>query len=90
MIDVHEKKLRCHWYRYDHLLYLQPGRKIPPAAEYRVTLRRLGSKWWLTVNDVALFEEVDAPRLPAFGVGLLTWGKAPEFESIRVSRLEAR
>jgi hypothetical protein len=88
VLDVDDKKLRCHWYRYDRLLYLQPGVEVPAAEEYRVRLRRLGRKWWLHVNDVALFEEVDAARLPASGFGILAWGAAPEFASFRLSRLE--
>lgn len=88
VIDVDDKKLRCHWYRYDRLLYLQPGAEVKPAEEYRVLLRRLGRKWRLSVNDVPLFEEVDAPRLPASGFGILAWGAAPLFESFRLSRLE--
>jgi hypothetical protein len=81
-------KMTCHWYRYDRLLYLQPGIKVKPAESYRVVLRRIGSKWWLTVNGVALFERVDAPRLPAFGVGILTWGRGPDIESFRLLRIE--
>lgn len=88
VFDVDDKKLRCHWYRYDQLLYLQPGAEVKPAEEYRVRLRRVGRKWRLTVNDVALFDDVDAPRLPASGFGILAWGAAPEFEAFRLSRLE--
>jgi hypothetical protein len=88
VIDVDDGKLRCHWYRYDQLLYLQPGAEVKPAEEYRVRLRRLGRKWWLSVNDVPLFDGVDAPRLPAAGFGILAWGAAPAFESFRLSRLE--
>ncbi|MHC4547533.1 MAG: hypothetical protein ACYTEZ_02050 [Planctomycetota bacterium] len=87
VLDAHEEKLRCHWYRYDRLLYLHQGVAVKPAEQYRVRLTRHARKWWLTVNDAALFEGVDAPRLPAFGFGLLTWGKTPEFESIKLSRL---
>jgi hypothetical protein len=88
VLDADDGKLRCHWYRYDQLLYLQPGAEVKAAPEYRLRLRRLGRKWWLWVNDAPLFEEVDAPRLPASGVGLLAWGKGPDFESFRLSRLE--
>ena len=88
VFDTNDGKLRCHWYRYDDLLYLQPGAEVNPSPEYRLHLRRLGRKWWLSVNDVPLFEEVDAPRLPASGVGILSWGAAPEFESFRLARLE--
>ena len=88
VIDVDDGKLRCHWYRYDQLLYLQAGAAVKPAEEYRVQLRRLGRKWRLAVNDVPLFDEVDAPRLPAAGFGILAWGAAPLFESFRLSRLE--
>ncbi|MFI5403370.1 MAG: hypothetical protein ACHQ1G_10565, partial [Planctomycetota bacterium] len=31
VIDVDDKKLRCHWYRYDRLLYLQAGADVKPA-----------------------------------------------------------
>jgi hypothetical protein len=88
VVSASGDKLACHWYRYDRLLYLQPGVKVKPAESYRVVLRRTGSKWWLTVNDVPLFERVDAPRLPAFGVGLLTWGSGPDFDSFRLLKIE--
>jgi hypothetical protein len=88
VIDVDDGKLRCHWYRYDQLLYLQPGADVKPAEEYRVRLRRIGRKWWLSVNDVPLFDEVDAPRLPSSGFGILAWGAAPAFASYRLARIE--
>jgi hypothetical protein len=88
VVDVDDGKLRCHWYRYDQLLYLQPGAEVKPAAEYVVRLRRTGRKWWLSVNDIPVFDEVDAPRLPASGFGLLAWGAAPLFSSFRLVRLE--
>ncbi|MCK6458378.1 MAG: hypothetical protein L6Q95_00615 [Planctomycetes bacterium] len=88
VIDVDDGKLRCHWYRYDQLLYLQPGAEVKPAEAYRVRLRRIGRKWWLFVNDAALFDEVDAPRLPASGFGILAWGAAPSFDSFRLARIE--
>ncbi|MHC4133843.1 MAG: hypothetical protein ACYS0K_02540 [Planctomycetota bacterium] len=90
VFDVSDGKLRCHWYRYDRLLYLQQGVKLKPAALYRVRLTRLGRKWWLTVNDVALFERVDTPRLPALGFGLLTWDATARFESVKLNRLALR
>jgi hypothetical protein len=88
VIDADEGKLRCHWYRYDQLLYLQPGADVKPAEEYRVRLRRIGRKWWLSANDVPLFDEVDAPRLPASGFGVLAWGAAPAFASLKLARIE--
>jgi len=88
VIDVDDGKLRCHWYRYDQLLYLQPGAEVKQAEEYRVHLRRIGRKWWLFVNDTPLFDQVDAPRLPASGFGILAWGAAPPFASFKLARLE--
>ncbi|MCZ6787211.1 MAG: hypothetical protein O7E54_08615 [Planctomycetota bacterium] len=79
------KKLACHWYRYDRLLYLQAGAEVPAAESYRVSLRRVGRKWWLWVNGVPLFERVDAERLPAFAVGLMTWGAGPSFDSFKLA-----
>jgi len=32
---------------------------------------------------------VDAARLPAFGFGILAWGKAPLFDSVKLVRLAA-
>ena len=90
VLDQDKGRLRCLWYRYDRLLFLQPGVKLEPAPTYRLVLRRVDGKWWLSVNDVALFQNVDAPRLPAFGFGLLTWGKGPMIESFKLTRLEAR
>jgi hypothetical protein len=88
VLDEDDGKIRCHWYRYDQLLFLQPGVEVERAPEYRFRLRRLGRKWWLSVNGLPLFEEVDAPRLPAAGFGILAWGQRPEFESFRLARLE--
>ncbi|HEX5138589.1 MAG TPA: hypothetical protein VFY93_16575 [Planctomycetota bacterium] len=88
VVDVDDGKLRCHWYRYDQLLFLQPGAEVKPAEEYRVHLRRLGRKWWLFVNDVPLFDGVDVPRLPASGFGILAWGAAPSFASFKLARLD--
>jgi len=88
VIDVDDGKLRCHWYRYDQLLYLQPGVEVKHAEEYRLHMRRIGRKWWLSVNDVPLFDEVDVPRLRAAGFGILAWGAAPEFAWFRLARLE--
>jgi len=88
VFDRDGDKLRCRWYRYDRLLYLQRGVEVEPAELYRFELRRLDSKWWVTCNGTPLFEKVDAPRLPAFGFGLLTWGRGPEFESFRLERIE--
>jgi hypothetical protein len=86
--DRKTKMIRCQWYRYDQMLFLQMGAEIEPAEEYTFTLRRIGRKWWVKVNGVPVFDEVDAPRLPAFGFGLMTWGKGPEFESLKLNRLE--
>jgi hypothetical protein len=88
VIEEEEGRLACSWCRYDRLLYLQPGVEAPKADARHVRLRRLGRKWWLSVDDVPLFEAVDAPRLPAFGFGLMTWGPKPEFDSLRLARLE--
>lgn len=90
VFDEVDKKLRCHWYRYDKLLFLQQGAPVEPATVYRVRLRRTGSSWRLTVNDTPVFDGADTPRLPASGLGLMTWGKAPHFESVRFSRLSRR
>jgi len=90
VFDANEKKLRCHWYRYDRLLFLQPGVEVEAGASFRFRLVRHGRKWWLTVDDVPLFNGVDAPRLPALGFGIMTWGRAPEFESVSLVRLEPR
>ena len=51
-------------------------------------LVRIGRKWNLTVNEVPVFADVDAPRLPHLGFGILSWGAGPEFESVKLSRLE--
>jgi len=88
VFDRADGKLACHWYRYDQLLYLQPGVEVPDAESYRFVVRRVNSRWWVLVNDVPVFDGVDAQRLPASGVGLLTWGRAPLFETVRVDRLE--
>ena len=90
VFDKNDEKLRCHWYRYDKLLYLQLGSKLEPAELYRVRLVRHGRKWWLTVNETPLFDGVDAPRLPALGFGLLSWSPEPRFESVKLSRLAPR
>ncbi|MHC4222532.1 MAG: tetratricopeptide repeat protein [Planctomycetota bacterium] len=87
VFESKDKVMGCRWYRYDHLLYLQQGVEVAPAPIYRLRLRRVGSKWWLLVNDVPLFEAVDAPRLPSLGLGILTWGREPGFESVRHTRL---
>ncbi len=78
----------CDWYRYDRLLYHQPGVKLEPAAEYRLLLQRKADKWWLSLNGAPLFAGVSAPRLPAFDLGILTWGAGPEFETLRLARLD--
>lgn len=78
----------CDWYRYDRLLYHQPGVKLEPAAEYRLLLQRKADKWWLSLNGTPLFAGVSAPRLPAFDLGILTWGAGPEFETLRLARLD--
>ncbi|MGQ0612199.1 MAG: hypothetical protein ACT4PV_00400 [Planctomycetaceae bacterium] len=88
VLHEEEGNLACSWYRYDRLLYLQPGAEVAEAAEYRLRLRRVGSTWWLLVNDLPLFDGVDAAPLPAFGIGILTWGPAPPLESFRMARLE--
>jgi hypothetical protein len=90
VFDRNGEKLRCHWYRYDQLLFLQQGVKLKPAELYRVHLTRLGRKWWLKVNDVALFGQVDTPRLPALGFGLMTWDTSARFESVKLNRLALR
>jgi hypothetical protein len=90
VFDRNGEKLRCHWYRYDRLLFLQQGVKLKPAEQYEFKLTRLGRKWWLTVNDVALFDQVDTPRLPALGFGLLTWDANARFESVKLNRLALR
>jgi hypothetical protein len=64
--------------------------KLKPAEQYEFKLTRLGRKWWLTVNDVALFDQVDTPRLPALGFGLLTWDANARFESVKLNRLALR
>ena len=61
---------------------------MKPAPSYTVRLVRRGRKWWLTVNDVALFEEVDTPRLPHLGFGIMTWGANLAFDSVKLARLE--
>ncbi|MFQ5844160.1 MAG: hypothetical protein ACE5JG_04150, partial [Planctomycetota bacterium] len=81
-------RLACDWYRYDRLLYHQPGAEVEPAGEYRVSLRRRGRKWRLGVNGTPLFDGVDAAPLPAFDVGLLTWGRRPEIDAFRWGRIE--
>jgi len=88
VFDTNDKKLRCHWYRYDHLYFLQPGVKLKPAPTYKLRLVRIGRKWRMTVNDVPVFDNVDAPRLPHLGFGILTWGAGPMFDAVKLSRLE--
>jgi hypothetical protein len=88
VLDDGERGVACHWYRYDRLLYLQQGVEVKPAPSYTVRLLRDGRKWRLTVNDVALFDDVDAPRLPHLGFGVMTWGTNPEIDSIKLARLE--
>lgn len=90
VVEPEEKNLLCNWYRYDRLLYLQPGVEVPLAESYSFLLRREGSRWWLSANGVPLFEGVDAPRLPACRIGLQAWGREPLFESFRLARLEPR
>jgi len=85
VLDEHDGKLRCHWYRYDKLLYLQPGAEVAPAESHKLTLRRSASKWWLAVDGVPLFDGVDAPRLPSLGVGLQTWSNSPTFDRIKLT-----
>ena len=87
VFDSQGKNMRCHWYRYDRQLYLQPGVEVPEAEEYEVIVRRIGRKWWVTVNGVALFDRVDAEPLPAFGIGLMTWGRNPVFRRFSLHRL---
>ncbi|MEE8107059.1 MAG: hypothetical protein V3T86_16110 [Planctomycetota bacterium] len=82
-----DKKLMCEWYRYDQLLYLQPGLDVPPASAYRIVIQRIGRKWWVTVNGLAVFDRVDAARLPAFAFGLSAWGAEPLFSAVGVHRL---
>jgi len=83
-----DEKLVCEWFRYDELLYLQPGVEVPPAAGYRIVIQRIGRKWWVTVNGVAVFNRVDAARLPAFAFGLSTWATEPLFSAINVYHLQ--
>jgi len=85
VLDESDGKLRCHWYRYDKLLYLQPGAEVAPAESHKLSLRRSARKWWLSVDGVALFEAVDAARLPSLGVGLQTWGNGPAFDRIKLT-----
>ena len=63
---------------------------MKPAGIYRVRLRRTGTKWRLTVNDTPVFDGADTPRLPAAGLGLMTWGKEPHFEAVRFWRLSRK
>lgn len=87
VLDRAEKELTCHWYRYDRLFALQPGVPAPEGDLLKLTIRREGTKWHVAVDGVALFENADAPRLPAFGIGLMTWGRDPLFESFRLTPL---
>ena len=84
------KQVKCTWYRYDRQLWLQPGVKVEPAATYTFKIRRVGRKWWVHVNDVPLFEQLDTAPLPAFGFGLMTWGTKPVFERVRFARLDPK
>ncbi|MHC4958103.1 MAG: tetratricopeptide repeat protein [Planctomycetota bacterium] len=81
-----KKMMKCSWYRYDRMLYLNEGEQVEPADVYRVEIVRIGTTWTVKVNDAVLFSAVDAKRLPAAGIGLLTWGKTPQFEALRVHR----
>ncbi len=90
VFDQADKKMRCHWYRYDRLYYLQRGVAVKEAEEYELVIRRIGRKWWVSINGVMLFDRVDAEALPSFGVGLMTWGRQPLFESFSLHRLKVR
>lgn len=84
------KKVKCTWYRYDRQHFLQPGVEVEKAASYVFKIRRVGRKWWVSVNDVPLFEKVDTAPLPAFGFGLMTWGTQPSFQRVRLARLDPK
>jgi len=84
------KQVKCTWYRYDRQHFLQPGVAVEKAASYAFKLRRIGRKWWVSVNGVPLFEQVDTAPLPAFGFGIMTWGTQPAFERVRFARLDPK
>ncbi|MHC4954037.1 MAG: hypothetical protein ACYTGZ_09110 [Planctomycetota bacterium] len=81
------KQVKCTWYRYDQQHFLQPGVAVKSAPSYAFSLRRVGTKWWVSVNGVPLFDGVDTAPLPAFGFGIMTWGTEPAFERVRFARL---
>jgi len=81
------RQSKCTWFRYDRQHFLQPGVKVERAESYTFKVRRVGRKWWVSVNGVPIFDGVDTAPLPAFGFGLMTWGTQPAFERVRVSRL---
>jgi len=84
------KQVKCTWYRYDRQHMIQQGVVVKPAPSYAFLIRRIGRKWWISVNDVMLFDGVDTAPLPAFGFGILTWGTQPAFDSVRFARLEKK
>jgi hypothetical protein len=86
VFEPHKEKLKCSWYRYDRMLYLNEGEKYEPGEVVRLEIERVGTKWTVKANGAVLFDGVDAPRLPAAGIGLLTWGKTPQFEALRIWR----
>ncbi|MHC4938314.1 MAG: hypothetical protein ACYTHK_05035 [Planctomycetota bacterium] len=82
------KQVQATWYRYDKQLFRQLGTKVEKADAYLFRIRRIGRKWWVSVNEQPLFEAIDAPRLPAHGFGVMTWGRNPAFDRIRFARLK--
>jgi len=82
------KEVQATWYRYDRRLFRQIGVPCEKSPGYRFLVRRVGRKWWVSVNDQPLFEAVDAPRLPSHGFGIMTWGRDPAFDRIRFARLK--
>jgi hypothetical protein len=86
--DAKKRMVRAHWYRYDRELFRQIGVPIEEQPAYLFRIRRIGRKWWVSVNDVPLFEAVDAPRLPGHGFGVMTWNRNPAFDRVRFARLK--
>jgi len=82
------KEIRATWYRYDRKLFSQPGVEVEKAPKRTFTIRRIGRRWWVDVDGGALFEAVDAPRLPGHAFGVMTWNKGPRFDRIRFARLK--
>ena len=84
------RQVKCTWYRYDRQHMIQQGVEVKPAPSYAFRIRRVGRKWWISVNDVPIFDGIDTAPLPAFGIGLLTWGTNPAFDSFKLTRLERK